>query len=45
MPSLPWEVILLIVLALVFCFLNGFHDSANIVATQIASRRCRVVRR
>ena len=38
MPSLPWEVILLIVLALVFCFLNGFHDSANIVATQIASR-------
>ena len=38
MPVLPWEVILLIVLALVFCFLNGFHDSANIVATQIASR-------
>jgi inorganic phosphate transporter, PiT family len=38
MPGLPWEVILLIVLALVFCFLNGFHDSANIVATQIASR-------
>ena len=30
--------ILLILCALVFDFLNGFHDSANIVATVIASR-------
>jgi PiT family inorganic phosphate transporter len=31
-------VIALVVLALGFDFLNGFHDSANIVATMIASR-------
>ena len=31
-------LILLIVAAVVFDFLNGFHDSSNIVATMIASR-------
>src|SRR5688500_10824051 len=31
-------LIILIGLALIFDFLNGFHDSANIVATMIASR-------
>jgi PiT family inorganic phosphate transporter len=31
-------IIILIVLALTFDFLNGFHDSANIVATMISSR-------
>ena len=31
-------IIILIVLALVFDFLNGFHDSSNIVATVISSR-------
>ncbi len=31
-------LIILLVLALVFDFLNGFHDSANIVATMISSR-------
>ncbi len=31
-------LIILIILALVFDFLNGFHDSANIVATLISSR-------
>lgn len=30
--------ILLLIFALIFDFLNGFHDSANIVATPIASR-------
>ncbi|MDH4208250.1 MAG: inorganic phosphate transporter [Anaerolineae bacterium] len=30
--------VLLVVVALIFDFLNGFHDSANIVATMIASR-------
>lgn len=29
---------ILLVLALTFAFLNGFHDSANVVATMIASR-------
>src|SRR5574340_643798 len=38
MPELPFAVVLLIGLALVFDFLNGFHDSSNIVATMIASR-------
>jgi len=31
-------LIVLIVLAVVFDFLNGFHDSSNIVATMISSR-------
>jgi PiT family inorganic phosphate transporter len=38
MFDLPFTVILLIALALAFDFLNGFHDSSNIVATMIASR-------
>ena len=32
------ELILVIILAIVFNFLNGIHDSSNIVATMIASR-------
>lgn len=31
-------IVILIVVALIFDFLNGFHDSANVVATMIASR-------
>jgi len=31
-------IVIIIVLALVFDFLNGIHDSSNIVATMIASR-------
>ncbi len=31
-------IIILITLALIFDFLNGFNDSANIVATMISSR-------
>jgi PiT family inorganic phosphate transporter len=31
-------LIALVILALIFDFLNGFHDSANIVATMISSR-------
>jgi len=31
-------IIILVVLALSFDFLNGFHDSANVVATMISSR-------
>lgn len=38
MPDIPWTILLLIGLALIFDFLNGFHDSSNIVATMIASR-------
>ncbi|MEA3351796.1 MAG: inorganic phosphate transporter [Chloroflexota bacterium] len=31
-------IVILVALALVFDFLNGFHDSANVVATMISSR-------
>jgi PiT family inorganic phosphate transporter len=34
-------IIALIVIALIFDFLNGFHDSSNIVATMISSRAFR----
>jgi inorganic phosphate transporter, PiT family len=32
------QMVLLVLLALLFDFLNGFHDSANVVATMISSR-------
>ena len=35
---LPIPLILLIIFALVFDFLNGVHDSSNVVATMISSR-------
>jgi PiT family inorganic phosphate transporter len=39
MPAhLPGEAVVLIALALIFDFLNGLHDSSNIVATMISSR-------
>ena len=31
-------IAILVILALIFDFLNGFHDSANVVATMISSR-------
>jgi PiT family inorganic phosphate transporter len=36
--DMPLPIIVMIVMALFFDFLNGFHDSSNIVATMIASR-------
>ena len=38
MLDMPLPIIVMIVMALFFDFLNGFHDSSNIVATMIASR-------
>jgi PiT family inorganic phosphate transporter len=35
---MPFLLIFIIALALVFDFLNGFHDASNIVATMISSR-------
>ncbi|MFO7654835.1 MAG: inorganic phosphate transporter [Candidatus Krumholzibacteriia bacterium] len=35
---MPLLLIILIILALVFDFLNGVHDSSNVVATMISSR-------
>ncbi len=33
-----WVLVIFVLVALIFDFLNGFHDSANVVATAIASR-------
>ncbi len=45
MPSvilgLPWQAVALLALTLIFGFLNGLHDSSNIVATMIASQAMR----
>jgi len=38
LPPLPVEILALVGLAVAFDFLNGFHDSSNIVATMISSR-------
>lgn len=38
---MPVELIAIIALALIFDFLNGVHDSSNIVATMISSRAFR----
>jgi PiT family inorganic phosphate transporter len=38
MMSTTTLLVILVALALIFDFLNGFHDSANVVATMIASR-------
>ncbi len=35
---MPFLLILIIAIAIVFDFLKGFHDSSNIVATMISSR-------
>jgi PiT family inorganic phosphate transporter len=35
---MPLLLIIIIAIALIFDFLNGFHDSSNIVATMISSR-------
>ena len=32
-----WVVILLVVLALLFDFMNGFHDAANSIATVVST--------
>ena len=40
MQSLPialWVVVLLVVLALLFDFMNGFHDAANSIATVVST--------
>ena len=41
MPSLDAELLVLVfivVLALAFDFINGFHDTANSIATTVATR-------
>ncbi len=41
MPSLSLEALLLVLVALVFGFYNGLHDSSNVVATVISTRAMR----
>lgn len=38
MSSTLLVVVVVVILAIIFDFLNGFHDAANVVATMIASR-------
>jgi PiT family inorganic phosphate transporter len=38
MPTDIWVLILIILLALTFDFLNGFHDAANSIATVVSTR-------
>jgi inorganic phosphate transporter, PiT family len=38
MPTDTWILVLIILLALVFDFLNGFHDAANSIATVVSTR-------
>ena len=35
MQTAVWIVMLLVFLALLFDFINGFHDAANSIATEI----------
>jgi len=35
---MTWTVVLLVALALIFDFINGFHDSANSIATVVSTR-------
>ena len=37
MQSALWVVILLVLLALMFDFINGFHDAANSIATVVST--------
>jgi inorganic phosphate transporter, PiT family len=38
MPSLPLLLVIVVVLAVAFDFINGFHDTANAIATVVATR-------
>ena len=37
LPIALWVVVLLVVLALLFDFMNGFHDAANSIATVVST--------
>lgn len=37
-PTALWVVVLLVALAIVFDFMNGFHDAANAIATVVSTR-------
>ena len=37
LPIALWVVVLLVVMALLFDFMNGFHDAANSIATVVST--------
>ena len=37
MPIALWGVVMLVALALLFDFMNGFHDAANSIATVVST--------
>lgn len=41
MPELQYLIFTIIVLALIFDFINGFHDTANAIATSVSTRALR----
>ena len=38
-----WVVVMLVLLAIAFDFMNGFHDAANSIATVVSTDRKSVV--
>src|ERR1041385_1720516 len=38
MPEVPLLVLLVVVVALAFDYINGFHDTANAIATVVSTR-------
>src|SRR5690242_11895480 len=38
MPELPILLVIVVILAVLFDFINGFHDTANAIATVVATR-------
>ncbi len=38
MPEIPALIVVIVITALIFDFINGFHDSANAIATVVSTR-------
>ncbi len=38
MPNIPFFLVIVVILALAFDFINGFHDTANSIATSVSTR-------
>jgi len=38
MTATVWFVLAIVLVALIFDFINGFHDSANSIATVVSTR-------
>src|SRR5215813_8604529 len=38
MPDAGWLIVLVVIVALSFDYINGFHDTANAIATVVSTR-------